>query len=282
VTALQGKVASAESGKRYFRWDRGLRYSVATYVILLVAFPLVAIVGTAAAGGFSQFVAHVTRDDAVAAVKLTLVCGLTVGAINVVFGTLAAWVLVRYSFPGRKAISSLVDLPLALPTLVAGLLLAAIYGEGSFVRDWLGFDIVFARPGIILALLFVTLPFVVRAVEPVLLEVDLAEEEAAATLGASPWRTFRTVFLPAVLPAALTGGVQSVGKALGEFGSIVVISGNVPFETLMGPVYVFGEIESGQPQAAAAVSTVLLGLALTLHAASRILATNTGARHATR
>ncbi len=282
MTSSPGAVVKVESPKRYGRWDRGLRYSVATYVILLVAFPLVAIVGTAASGGLEPFLAHVMRDDAIAAVKLTLICGLTVGAINIVFGTLAAWVLVRYSFPGRKLISSLVDLPLALPTLVAGLLLAAIYGEGSFVRQWLGFDVVFARPGIILALLFVTLPFVVRAVEPVLLEVDLAEEEAAATLGASPWRTFRTVFLPAVTPAALTGGVQSVGKALGEFGSIVVISGNVPFETLMGPVYVFGEIESGQPQAAAAVSTVLLGLALTLHAASRILASNTGARHAAR
>lgn len=261
-------------------WDRALRYSVSTYVVLLVALPLVAIVGTAAAGGFAQFVAEVTKPDAVAAVRLTISSGIVVGLINIVFGTLTAWVLVRYQFPGRKILSSLVDLPLALPTLVAGLLLVALYGHESWVSRLLGTDIVFAKPGIILALLFVTLPFVIRAVEPVLHEIDVTEEEAAATLGATPWQTFRTVFLPAVLPAALTGGVQSVGKALGEFGSIVIISGNVPFETLMGPVYVFGEIESGEPQSAAAVSTVLLALALTLHGTSRWLANNTGARNA--
>ncbi len=262
------------------RWDKALRYSVSTYVILLVALPLVAIVGTAAAGGISPFLTQVTKPDAIAAVRLTISTGILVGLINIVFGTVTAWVLVRYRFPGRQLLSSLVDLPLALPTLVAGLLLVALYGHESWVSQWLGVDIVFAKPGIVLALLFVTLPFVIRAVEPVLHEIDVTEEEAAATLGASPWQTFRTVFLPAVLPAALTGGVQSVGKALGEFGSIVVISGNVPFETLMGPVYVFGEIESGNPQSAAAVSTVLLALALTLHATSRWLTNNTGARNA--
>lgn len=262
------------------RWDKALRYSVSTYVILLVALPLMAIVGTAASGGFSPFLRHVTKPDAVAAVRLTISSGILVGIINVIFGTLTAWVLVRYRFPGRQVLSSLVDLPLALPTLVAGLLLVALYGHDSWFSRWLGVDIVFAKPGIILALLFVTLPFVIRAVEPGLHEIDVAEEEAAATLGASPWQTFRTVFLPAILPAALTGGVQSVGKALGEFGSIVIISGNVPFETLMGPVYIFGEIESGQPQSAAAVSTVLLALALGLHATSRWLAKHTGARNA--
>lgn len=262
------------------RWDSALRYSISTYVILLVALPLVAIIGTAASGGLVPFLDEVTKAEALAAVRLTISTGIVVGLINIVFGTLTAWVLVRYQFPGRQLLSSLVDLPLALPTLVAGLLLVALYGHESWIARWLDTDIVFAKPGIVLALLFVTLPFVIRAVEPVLHEIDVTEEEAAATLGASPWQTFRTVFLPAVLPAALTGGVQSVGKALGEFGSIVIISGNVPFETLMGPVYIFGEIESGQPQAAAAVSTVLLALALTLHGTSRWLAKNTGSRHA--
>lgn len=262
------------------RGDKALRYSVSTYVILLVALPLVAIIGTAASGGLGLFLQEVCKAEAVAAVRLTITTGLLVGAINVVFGTLTAWILVRYRFPGRRLLSSLVDLPLALPTLVAGLLLVALYGHESWIARFLDTDIVFARPGIVLALLFVTLPFVIRAVEPVLHEIDVTEEEAAATLGATPWQTFRTVFLPAVLPAALTGGVQSVGKALGEFGSVVIISGNVPFETLMGPVYIFGEIESGQPQAAAAVSTVLLALALALHGTSRWLAKNTGSRHA--
>ena len=153
--------------------------------------------------------------------------------LNAVLGTATAWVLVRYRFPGRTALSALVDLPFAIPTLVAGMMLAVLYGQGSLIGASfaaLGIELIFAPPGIVLALMFVTLPFVIRAVEPVLLEIDPAEEEAALVLGAGPWRAFRTVFLPAIAPAALSGAIRSLGRAMGEFGSIVVVAGNIPFK----------------------------------------------------
>jgi sulfate transport system permease protein len=217
-----------------------------------------------------------------AALWLTIWTGVLVGILNTFVGTATAWVLVRYPIPGRSVLSAAIDLPLAIPTLVAGVMLAVLYGPTSMVGETLHvweIEIAFARPGIVLALLFVTLPFVVRAVEPLLAEIDPAEEEAAVVLGAGPWRTFRAVFLPAIMPAAISGGIRSLGRALGEFGSIVVIAGNIPFKTLTGPVFIFGEIESGAPRAAAAVSAVLLLFALALHGAARILEAHTGARH---
>jgi sulfate transport system permease protein len=265
------------------RAGKAVRGAVILYLVLLVAMPLIILAHFGLASGFDAFRAAVTAPVARAALWLTLWTGLVVGAINGVLGTLTAWVLVRYRFPGRKALSALVDLPLAIPTLVAGIMLAILYGPTSLVgrtfAAW-GVDIVFAPPGIVLALLFVTLPFVVRAVEPLLLEVDLAEEEAAIMLGASPWRVFRTVFAPAIAPVALSGGIRSVGRALGEFGAIVVVAGNIPFRTLTAPVFVFGEIESGAPRVAAAVSVVLLAVALALHALARLIEQRTGARHA--
>jgi sulfate/thiosulfate transport system permease protein len=205
-----------------------------------------------------------------------------VGAINMVLGTATAWVLVRYKLPGRTFLSALIDLPLAIPTLVAGIMLAILYGPTSLFGHALearGIEIVFAPPGIVLALLFVTLPFVVRAVEPVLSEIDPAEEEAAIVLGAGPVKTFLTVFFPAILPATLSGGIRSAGRALGEFGSIVVVAGNIPLETLTAPVFIFGEIESGAPRTAAAVATVLLLVALSVHVGARLLERQIGVRH---
>jgi sulfate transport system permease protein len=172
---------------------------------------------------------------------------------------------------------------LAIPTLVAGLMIAVLYGPGSLVAgalEPLGVEVIFAPLGIVLALLFVTLPFVVRAVEPVLEEVDPAEEEASVVLGAGPIRTFRAVFLPAIAPAALSGGIRSFGRALGEFGSVVVVAGNNPRKTLTAPVNIFGEIESGEPGAAAAASVVLLAVALALHALARSVDRRREARHA--
>jgi len=266
------------------RIETALRSGVMTYVLLLVAIPFLALVHFGLADGWAEFYSRVTSPIALDALGLTMWTGVLVGIVNTVLGTATAWVLVRYRLPGKFIISTLVDLPLAIPTLVAGVMLVILYGPTSMIGKTLhlwNIDIAFARPGIVLALLFVTLPFVVRAVEPVLAELDPAEEEAAIVLGAGPIRTFRTVFLPAILPAALSGGIRSLGRALGEFGSIVVIAGNIPLETLTAPVFIFGEIESGAPRAAAAVSIVLLSFALALHVGARFLEQRTGARHAT-
>jgi sulfate transport system permease protein len=179
-------------------------------------------------------------------------------------------------------ISALVDLPFAVPTLVTGVMLVTLLGPQSVLGRWLAaqrMQVAFAPPSIVLALLFVTLPFVVRAVEPVLMEQDPAEEEAARTLGAGTWTVFLRVLLPPMMPAILSGTIRSFARALGEFGSIVVVSGNIPYRTLTAPIYIFGEIESGQPARAAAVSVVLLAAALALNLGARGIERITGARH---
>jgi sulfate transport system permease protein len=191
----------------------------------------------------------VTSPQAVAALKLTLVASLVVALINAVAGTAIAWTLVRDRFFGQSFVNALVDLPFALPTIVAGLTLLALYR-----------DLAFTRWAILLALLFVTLPFVVRTVQPVLLELDTEMEDAAASLGASRVATFRRVILPNILPAILSGVALAFARAIGEFGAVVLISGNLPFKTEVVSVYVFGRIESGDPGGAAAASVLILGV----------------------
>jgi sulfate transport system permease protein len=190
-----------------------------------------------------------------------------VAAINVVAGTLIAWVLVRDRFPGRGIVNALVDLPFALPTIVAGLTLLAIYGP----KGPIGIDVAYTRWAILLALLFVTLPFVVRAVQPTLLELDAEVEEAAASLGASNAQIFWRVVLPSLRPALIAGAALAFARAVGEFGSVVLISGNIPFKTQVASVLVFGQVESDQPAAAAAVSVVLLAISLLVLLAIRRL-----------
>jgi len=262
--------------------QRSVTFAIALYVVLLVAVPLAALVHAGFAQGLATLWETVQLPVARGALWLTIWTATVIAIVNAVLGTATAWVLVRYRFPGRQVLSALVDLPFAIPTLVAGMMLAVLYGKGSLVGDtvsaW-GIELIFAPPGIVLALMFVTLPFVIRAVEPVLMEIDPAEEEAALVLGAGPWRAFRTVYLPAFAPAAISGAIRSLGRAMGEFGSIVVVAGNIPFKTLTAPVYVFGEIESGSPNTAAAVSVVLLVLALGLHGSARFIETRMGTRH---
>jgi sulfate transport system permease protein len=263
------------------RGQRAIGAGAALYVAVIVALPLVALVYVGLADGVGTLWQEISSPVARAALWLTVWTSFVVAVVNGLLGTATAWVLVRYPFPGRALLSALVDLPLAIPTLVAGMMLAVLYGKGSYaggVFEALGIELIFAPPGIVLALAFVTLPLVVRAVEPVLLEIDPAEEEAARVLGASPLKTFQTVHLPAIAPAALSGAIRSLGRALGEFGSIVVVAGNIPFKTLTAPVYVYGEIESGMPRSAAAVSVVLLVVALGLHALARVIEQQTGAR----
>ncbi len=233
------------------------------YLSVLVLLPIAALLASAASGGTSGFWQSVSSPEAVAALKLTIIVSVIVVVINALFGTLIAWVLVRDEFPGNGVINALIDLPFALPTIVAGVVLLALYGKGGPA----GIDITFTRAAVGLALLFVTLPFVVRSVQPVLIELDRSMEEAASSLGASSWTVFRRVVLPNLFPAILSGAALSFARALGEFGSIVLISGNLPFKTEVASVYIFNQVENENTSGAAAVSVVLLVCALAVLAA---------------
>jgi sulfate transport system permease protein len=250
----------------------GVRAAFALYIAILVGIPLAAVVHRGTAGGAGAVWDAVSAPAAADALIRTLWTAALVAAVNAVMGTATAWVLVRTSFPGRSLLSALVDLPFAIPTLVAGVMLVLLFGPQEPLGAWMevaGFPVAFASPGIVLALAFVTLPFVVRAVEPVLIELDPAEEEAAETLGASPFTVFRRVTFPALRPAIAYGTVQSFARGLAEFGSIIVISGNIPYRTLTAPVLVFSEVEGGRPEVAASVSVVLLALAVLMALAAR-------------
>jgi sulfate/thiosulfate transport system permease protein len=207
----------------------------------------------------------VSGRQAVSALRLTLTISIVVAAINAMAGTLIAWVLVRDRFPGRNALNALIDLPFALPTIVAGITLLALYGPDSPA----GVNVVATRWAILLALLFVTLPFVVRSVQPVLIELDVEMEEAATSLGAGAWTTFRRIVLPNLVPAILSGAALAFARAVGEFGSVVLIAGNLPFKTEVASVFIFGRIESDSVTSAAAVSVVLLALSLVVLLAIR-------------
>jgi len=228
------------------------------YLSVLVLLPISALLAGAAKGGLAAFWQAVSSPEAVAALKLTLIVSAIVVAINAATGTLIAWVLVRDAFPGKRVVNALIDLPFALPTVVAGVVLLALYGKGGPT----GIDITFTRAAVGLALLFVTLPFVVRSVQPVLIELDPAAEEAAGSLGAGAVTVFRRIVLPALTPAILSGAALSFARAVGEFGSVVLISGNLPFKTEVGSVYIFNQVENDNVAAAAAVSVVLLASAL--------------------
>jgi sulfate transport system permease protein len=223
---------------------------------VIVLLPLAALVFRSRDEGAARFWHAITSDQAVASLRLTLLVSLAVALINAVSGTAIAWVLVRDRFPGRGLVNGLIDLPFALPTIVAGLTLLSLYGPRSPV----GVDIAFTRWAILAALLFVTLPFVVRTVQPVLIELDREMEEAAASLGASQPTIFRRIVLPNIFPAILSGVALAFARAIGEFGSVVLISGNLPYKTEVSSVYIFGRIESGDLTAAAAVSVLLLAL----------------------
>jgi sulfate transport system permease protein len=225
---------------------------------LLVLIPLAAVVWRATGDGVGTFWDAVTTPEAASAIKLTVGAALVVSAINAVMGTLIAWVLVRDAFPGKRVMEALIDLPFALPTIVAGLVLLTLYGAKSPI----GVHLAYTRIGVAVALLFVTLPFCVRTVQPVLLELDRDMEEAAASLGAGSATIFRRVILPNLLPAITAGTALSFARAISEFGSTVLISGNLPFKTQVAAVHIYGQIETDNTTGAAAVATVLLVVAL--------------------
>jgi sulfate/thiosulfate transport system permease protein len=231
---------------------------VSAYLGFIVLLPLAAVVWRSTDHGADSFWRSVSSPSAVSSLKLTFAASIAVVAINAVTGTLIAWVLVRDSFRGKSIVNALIDLPFALPTIVAGLTLLALYGP----RGPFDINVAYTRAAIVLALLFVTLPFVVRSVQPVLLELDEEMEEAAASLGARPATIFRRIVLPNLAPAILSGCALAFARALGEFGSVVLISGNIPFKTEVASVHIFSQVESDDVTGAAALSVVLLALSL--------------------
>lgn len=236
------------------------RGMVGLYLSLMVLLPLAAVVAKSTEGGMGAFWDAISSPQAVAAMKLTVITSLIVVVINGFFGTVLAWILVRDNFRGKGVVNAVIDLPFALPTIVAGLTLLTLYGKDSPF----GVDIAFTRVAIVFALCFVTLPFVVRAVQPLLIEMDKEMEEASTSLGAGSITTFRKIILPNLLPGIMAGITLAFARALGEFGSLVLLAGGVPFETEMASVFIRSQIESGNIPGASAVSVVLLAVSLLL------------------
>ncbi|MGA9100732.1 sulfate ABC transporter permease subunit CysT [Aeromicrobium sp.] len=237
----------------------GLGLGIAlTWFSLLVLIPLALIVIQSIDGGWETFRNTLTSPQTSAALRLTVTQALIVTLVNVVMGTLIAWVLVRDHFPGKRLLEVIIDIPFALPTIVAGLVLLSLYGPQSPI----GVNVANTERSVFLALLFVTLPFVVRTVEPVLLELDLEVEEAAASLGATKFTTLRRILLPALAPAITAGAALSFARGISEYGSLVLLSGNLPNKTEVASVRILSYIENGNEAAAASVATILLVVAL--------------------
>lgn len=230
-----------------------------TWFSLLVLIPLAAVVATAAGGGIDGFWRAVTNEQTAHAIRLTVTSALVVTAINVVAGTAIAWVLVRDAFPGKALLELVIDIPFALPTIVAGLVLLALYGSDD---SPLGVDVANTGTSVYLAFLFVTLPFVVRTVQPVLEEMEPEVEEAAASLGAGRRTIFTRIILPTLTPAIAAGATLSFARGVGEYGSLVLLSGNLPFESEVASVRIMSAIENDNPAAAASIATVLLIVSL--------------------
>jgi sulfate/thiosulfate transport system permease protein len=274
---IEAPALSRVLGARLGRY--GLRGIAIAYLGGMIVLPLAAIVSKGFGNGTAALTSALTSPGAQNAIKLTLITALLTAIINAVFGTLLAYVLVRYRFPGRSLLSAVVDLPFAIPTLVTGVMLVALYGPASPVGARLaeaGIDVVFAPLGILMALLFITLPFVVRTVQPVLSELDEAQEEAAYVLGATVWTTFRRVVLPALRPAIAAGALLSFARSIGEFGSVIVVSGNLVNKTLTAPVFIFQLTGQFRPEEAAAVSALLFALSFALVMVTYKLVTRTG------
>ena len=232
------------------------------FLILIVVIPVLVIFQDGFKEGFDSFLYQISLPIAQHAIVLTVWTSALMTIINAVMGLITAYVFVRYEFPGKRLLNAIVDLPLAIPSLVTGIMLVILYGPqqtlGVFLMERFGLRIVFAPPGIILALVFITFPFVVRTIQPVLEELDQSQERAAATLGASPWRIFYKVVLPALILPTLGGSLLSFSRAVGEFSAIVIVAGNIPLRTQTAAVYVFSQVESENRLGASAVSIVLI------------------------
>lgn len=252
--------AQAASTRLRLRAPSGTTLGIVVgWISLLVLIPLAAVVGKAFDSGWSGFADAVTQHEAASALRLTIGLSLGVAVVNALMGTLVAWVLVRERFRGSAVLEMVIDIPFALPTIVAGLVMLALYGDNSPI----GLSLVGTRTGLFVTLLFVTLPFTVRTVQPVLLDLDRDAEQAATSLGASGVVTFRRIVLPQILPAMLSGAVLSFARALGEYGSLVLISSNLPNKTEIASSLIYGKLgDADHParstQQAAAIATILL------------------------
>ncbi|KXA75193.1 sulfate ABC transporter permease, partial [Bordetella pseudohinzii] len=238
------------------------------YLSVLVLIPLAALPIKSAQLGWTGFWEAVTAPRVLASYQLTFGAALLAALVNLVFGSIVAWVLVRYRFPGKKIVDALVDLPFALPTAVAGIALTALYSKngwlGAPLEQWLGLKVAFTPLGIVVALIFIGVPFVVRTVQPVLEDIEREIEEAAASLGAGRWQTLRRVLLPALTPALLTGFALAFARAVGEYGSVVFIAGNMPMVSEITPLLIIVKLEQFDYAGAAAIATVLLAVSFVL------------------
>ena len=269
LSQKSSQTEASRSGRAPFPWGRlGIRTAALSYLAVMLIIPLAVIFQDGLKEGIGEFWAQVTNPIAWSALVLTLWTSAVMTLINTIMGTLTAYVLVRYKFPGKSLLNSIVDLPLAIPTLVTGVMLVILFGPqqalGAWLKDELGFSIIFAPPGIILALLFITFPFVVRAVQPVLIDLDRTQEDAAATLGAGSWTVFRRVTLPYLIVPLASGALLSFARAIGEFGAIVIVAGNIPLYSQTAAVYVLGEVESENRLGASAVSMVMVAISFSL------------------
>src|ERR671913_996243 len=232
-----------------------------TYLSLMVLLPLATVFTRTADLSWSQFWTTVTDPRVVASYRVTLSASFVAAALNAVFGLLVAWVLVRYRFPGRRLVDAMVDLPFALPTAVAGIALTTLYASNGWIGQYLdplGIKISYTWLGITVALIFIGLPFVVRTVQPVLDDLEVEVEEAAASLGAGRWHTFSRVVFPTVAPALLTGFALAFARAIGEYGSVVFISGNMPMKTEIVPLLIVTKLEQYDYAGATAIAMVML------------------------
>ena len=238
-----------------------------TYLSLIVLLPLSALVLRAFDNGFLFWWHTVTAPRVLASFRLSFGASFAAAALDLVFGTIAAWVLVRYRFPGRRFVDALIDLPFALPTAVAGITLAAVYAGNGWIGQFLeplGLKVAFTRLGVFVALVFVGLPFIVRTVQPVLQDLDKGYEEAAASLGASRWQTFRQVLLPTLMPALLTGFTMALARSVGEYGSVIFIAGNMPMVSEITPLLIVIKLEQYDYVGAAGIGTGMLIVSLLL------------------
>ncbi|MBC7314100.1 MAG: sulfate ABC transporter permease subunit CysT [Rhizobium sp.] len=237
------------------------------YLTVIILIPLVGLVWRSASLGWAEFFSIATDERTMLALKVSFGSALAAGAINAVFGVIVAWVLVRYDFPGRRLLDAVVDLPFALPTAVAGISLAALYAPNGWVGSLLaplGIKIAFTPVGIVVALVFVGLPFVVRTVQPVMEELDREVEEASATLGASRFQTLRMVVLPALTPAILTGFALAFARGVGEYGSVIFIAGNIPYVSEIAPLLIVIRLEEFNYAGATAIACIMLAISFAM------------------
>jgi sulfate/thiosulfate transport system permease protein len=249
---------------RYLSWPWRITWF---YLSAMLFLPLGAMFVKAGSDGWAKFWAVASSPVAISTYDVTFVTSLIATLINGLFGTAIAWVLVRYDFPGKRIVDASIDLPFALPTSVAGLTLASVYSDNGWIGSLFvpfGIKIAFTRLGLAIAMLFISLPFIVRTVQPVLIELEKEIEEAAWCLGASDWQTFRQVILPPLLPSILTGMALGFSRAVGEYGSTVIIASNTPFKDLIAPVLVFQRLEQYDYAGATIIGVVLLGISLVL------------------